>query len=123
MLMDGPVSARKRPINTKTTETSSDQNPLFLIDIESESTRPPPRSKAPVDTNNPPPKSVRSLYNDRYQMELATSAGRALREHIGGGHIVLMDATPRAQRYTFIFMITHMCMWVGLCPHPHLLLY
>ena len=69
--------------------------------IASRSPRIQSKQSSYVDMKNPP-KSVRSLYNDRYQMELQTSAGRALREHIGGGHIVLMDSTPRAQRCYFI---------------------
>lgn len=98
MLMDAPVSERKGPMNLKVTETSSDQNPMFLINVPES----PIQNKTYHNVNSnskTPPKSVRTLYNDRFQMELETSAGRALREHIGGGHIVLMESTPRAQRY------------------------
>jgi len=92
MLMNAPPSARTRPMNPSVTATSSDQNPLFLIQF------PESNQDKPISQNKNPPKSVRSLYHDRFKVELECCAGRAQLEHIGSGHSVLMDCTPRAMR-------------------------
>lgn len=89
MLMNGQPSARTKPVNYNITAASCDQNPFFLVqfsDPSHERSQPQPQT---------PPRSVRSLYQDRVRQEVQRVAGRAQLEHIGSGHAVLMDCTPR----------------------------